>query len=670
MFQRPPRRSLAGCLCLALVVLFTACASSSSGGRWIDEVRLSGASQIDADDVLAGLETRATPWYWWVPLLGERQWYDASAFHEDLRRIEHFYAARGFFAARIVDEQLTARRDGRALAIRVTVDEGRPTRTRALTIVGLDHLSPATRLAVTEELPLVVGARFDHGAYVRTKGLLCARLKALGYAYARCSGSVRVNRDRRTASVEQVVEAGPLVTMGPVRFSGAGPIPEGKLRSAVSWSAGDPYDPKEITRTRARLFRHQVFSSVRVVLPEEARSPAPVTIQLTPTKLREIRLGGGLGVEQRWQEVHLFGRWIWRNFLGGLRELELRMRPKLVAIPTAWAPKRDGFAGEGELQLTQPDTLGTRITTFGLLGYDLGLQDGYRFHGPHLRLGGDRTFARDLLRTGLSWNFRYLSFFDVVAFDRFDNPLGVTSDDAYRLAWLEPFVHFDWRDSIIDPRSGLFAELRLELGFPQIGGAFTYVKVTPDLRGYVPLWTKRLVLALRGVFSHLVPIEDQRDADGVLSPVTQRIWFGGPNSHRGFGYRRLAPQVYETSTQTDADGREQTVRTGRLVPVGGDSGVLLSADLRWRAFRLFSQWLHVIAFLDAGDVAVSFDELEFGHLHLATGGGLQIQTPIGSIGASVGFRLNRRRARSEAEQPVDPDPNDLFAVHLTIGGAF
>jgi translocation and assembly module TamA len=654
----------------------TACASQPKGRQWVDQLEIVGTQQLSKSKVLEGLATRPTPWWWWVPLIGERRWYSPAALDTDLQRIERYYASKGFFSAKVLDERVRPKRDGRAVDVQLEVEEGKPTTITSIEIEGIDALPAAEQRHVVRDLPLKLDQRFDHEAYSSGKGLLCGRLRDRGYAYAQCQGEVRVDREAHRATVQYRIEPGPKVKMGPVQFEGAEPIPVDKLRSAVSWDEGETYRVSEITRTRARLFRHRVFSQVKISLPKEPTAVAPIKVELSPTKLRELRLGGGFGVDPTWQEVHLFGRWTWRNFLGGLRELEARLRPRYAVLPTVWADEqRRGFAGEAEIQLTQPDMLGSGITAFGTFGYDLGLDQAYRYHGPRLQFGADRTFARDLIRSGLSWNFNYLEFFAlrVDSLDPFDNPLGpgIDGTTAYRLAWLEPFVSVDWRDDIIDPRAGLFGELRLELGFPQIGGAFTYIKVTPDVRGYIPLGTKRLVLALRALFSHIVPLDDgQSEGSQETSPVTRRIWFGGANNHRGFNYRRLSPQVYETERVEAPDGGVTTNETGDLVTVGGDSALLLSADLRLRMTRLWGNWLQLIAFFDAGDVVGELDQLGRGGLHLAVGGGLQYQTMIGALGLSFGYRLNRQRTARVDGRPIDPDPDSPFALHFTLGGAF
>ena len=46
-------------------------------------------------------------------------------------------------------------------------------------------------------------------------------------------------------------------------------------------------------------------------------------------------------------------------------------------------------------------------------GYDLGIHEGYQFHGPRTQLGVERPFWRDRLLASLSWNLQYLNFFNI-----------------------------------------------------------------------------------------------------------------------------------------------------------------------------------------------------------------------------------------------------------------
>jgi translocation and assembly module TamA len=625
---------------LAALQLTGGCGKQPPDQRWVRRVTLEGVHTLRRVQILRGLETQRTGWW----PFATKHWYDPTVLDRDVRRIEALYAANGFFAAKVVKREVKVRPGGRSVDIALTVREGAPTKVVAVELVGLDVLPQPLRDELRGGLGLEPGKRFSHRRYRRAKRELGTLLEQAGYYYARVSGEIKVDRERRTAAIHLAVEPGPHVRFGETAISGNGSIPSDKLLNLVTWQQGETYDPAEITRTRARLFNQRLFASVSIKLPKEPTPDAKVKIMVTPTKLRDLRLGVGFGFEKQRHEIRLSGRWTWRNFLGGMRTLTVRLRPAYVFLPTMWDAERTGAAVESEVQLTQPDIFGSGILAHGLTGYDLGIHEGYQYHGPRLQAGLERAFLRDLLRGGISWNFQFLDFFNIdeQAFEEGSTTLGLGFRDPYRLAWLEEFVQLDLRDQMVDPRAGFFAEVRTEQGFPQVGGEFTYVKVVPDLRGYVPLGTKRLILALRAQLGYLRPLA------GDESPVTRRLALGGPNSHRGFTFGRLSPQATE-----------------RRIPLGGNASLLGSADLRLRMFRLFGYWLSLVGFFDAGDVVSVFDDLAFDRLHLATGGSLLYQTPIGSVRIGIGVRLNRLEDTGD-----NPDPGSRLAFHLTLGEAF
>jgi outer membrane translocation and assembly module TamA len=133
------------------------------------------------------------------------------------------------------------------------------------------------------------------------------------------------------------------------------------------------------------------------------------------------------------------------------------------------------------------------------------------------------------------------------------------------------------------------------------------------------------------------------------APVPIRLYGGGANDHRGFGYERLAPQ------RTDSKGN--------LIPIGGEESALGTLEARLDLFKLNKRWLSLATFVDAGDVTEP-NALALGNLHYAAGLGLRYDTLIGPVRVDVGYRLNRTNG------PMDPDPGSHFAFHLSLGEAF
>jgi outer membrane translocation and assembly module TamA len=483
---------------------------------------------------------------------------------------------------------------------------------------------------------------------------MTANLREAGYAYVQVAGKVTVDRDRHQAVVEYRVTPGPLVHLGSARLVGAGEIPEWKLRRRLTWNPGDRYDPDHIATTQGRLYDLGVFSTVRIELPPEPTPNPDVTVNVSPGKLHEVRLGAGVGVDTQRQEVRLRGEWWFSNFLGGLRKLRLQAKPAWAVIPSVLDPRRSGPVAEVQAQLTQPDLFGTSVTGQATAGYDLMLTEGYAAQGPRGSLGVRRSFWRDRILAGLGWNLQFLDFYDINTdvFDPNSTTLGLGFKDPYRLAYAEEFVQLDLSDRVRSGRVAGFIGLRFEQGSQYLGGQFRYNVIVPEVKLLVPLG-RRVVLAGRGLAGGLWPVGNAASD----SPVTRRFRLGGPSSHRGFSYGRLAPQFADQS--------------GGAIPVGGDGELLLSAEVRVEIVQLGGGWVSLAPFFDAGDVTVEFSALSLRRLHQAAGLAATYATPIGIVRAGAAMRLNRLNGTVTPGQALDnPDPGQRFAFHITIGEAF
>jgi translocation and assembly module TamA len=628
---------------LPLAVLLTwwvpSCAHDElSTGTWVHGVELEGVERVSAGDLRKALATRATGWW----PFAKKKWFDEAAFDLDLQRVVAFYADRGFFDARVVEHHVQPHgKDGVDVVIRVA--EGEPTHVKDVRLQGFPPAVEAKARKEADREGVVAGRVFDYGDYATVKARLTDRLRQAGYAYAELGGKVDVDRDRHEAVVELDARPGPPVRFGKTQVTGNDDIPAYKLLNRVTWKEGEPFDPDDVTATQMRLHDLGVFSSVRVNLPPQPTPTADVTIEVHPGKLRELRVGGGVGAELQRQEVRARFDLLAANFLGGLRKLRVRLRPAYVVLPSFTDVQRSGIAATNDVQLTQPDIFGSLISAHALVGYDLGIAEGYQNYGPRALLGVDRPFFRGRVLAGGSVDWQYLNFFDVdqSVFNDVTNPF-FGFEDPYRLAYVDEFLQVDLRDRPIDPRYGGYVILKGEQGTPALGGSFSYLKASPDVRVYAPLG-RRVVAAARGLLGWLRP-------SGVGdSPITRRFALGGPSNHRGFGFGRLSPQAVDNQ--------------GHHIPVGGDGALLFSGELRIDVTKISDNWLGLVPFFDAGDCTPTFGDLDLGNLHLATGLSLEYTTILGIVRGGVGARLNRVYGDV-------PDPGERFSFHLTIGEAF
>lgn len=680
---------------LGLAALYACASASSQPAVWVNSVEVAGTQELDAGDLAGVLETKATGiWPW-----SKKQPFVQDAMLQDSERIERAAAEQGFFAT-IVRTDLAG--EGEARDVRFVVTEGARSKILQVNVTGQQassspssestsapvsaHPMPADVdfSAVLEKNDIVVGRFYQQASYEKAKTALFEYLHAEGYPDAQVAGRVRVDKARAEVAVDFAVELGAKVRLAGLVVNGSGELPADRLRSLAEFPPGTPYSPNVMADTESRFYETGVIGAAKLELkPLAASQPSAqnafandgsfewrdVHAEVTPAPLHEVRLGGGLGFQRRRQEIRLRAEYAHFNFLGGLRQLRISLRPAYAVIPTFWELRQHGPAGEFEVSLAQPNFLGTRLTSFILFGYDLGIQEGFQFHGPRVQLGVERPFFRQRLRIGGSWNLQYLNFFnvDTAVFDPLTTPLGLGFRNPYRLAYLEAFVMLDLRDSTLETTKGLYAEVRAEWGSEFFASQFNYLKLKPEVRGYISLG-ERITFAARAQLGWMEPYGADRARE---SPLTRRFALGGPTSHRGFSIGRLAPQVPSGDCAVNPAGC-------RTIPVGGHGSLLFQLDVRIRVVKLLGYWLGLVPFLDAGDVAAEFSNLSLAKLHVATGLSVVYLAPFGELRIGTGVRLNRLRA-TELDGTTNPDGctdvsftkcAERFAFHLSIGGAF
>ncbi len=577
--------------------------------------------------------------------------FDPLSFQLDQRRVVAFYRERGYFEAEVVATGFVKDAFG-DLLVWLRVREGPPTRVTTVSLRGAPEIRGLDEHSLLGRADVRIGAVFDHPGYLGAKRKVQGALVEAGYAHARVDGVVRVDRDAHTAAIELHVDPGPLVRIGRTRVETV-PSMAAAVAARAAWRQGEVFDPVRIERTKQRLRAMGLFAGVRVEYPRDDRPPViDMTIHASPALRNEAKAGGGaegvfalrsqssgtlpfyLDLDRTRFELRARGsyarkRWPWTLSL-------FRVDAKLGVLPLPTEDfDFDRFFYEVRATVERWD-LGAARThwTFGG-AIDRKIFEAYTIWGP--RLLGGVEYPAYFDRLFLSGRVQLAPELDLEANDAV-LAAGLGVDNPVRLAIVEQSVTWDDRDKPLDAHRGVYAQLALEEG-----AAPLYVKATGEARAYWPR-TKRLVTAWRAHAGVLRGLED-----GGETPITQRFYSGGADSHRGFGYRRLSPRLPDAG--------------GELVPVGGaafvETGVELRADISGR-------WGGAL-FLDGGDVTAAAEDLSLSNLHWAAGFGLRFDTELGPFRGDLGVRLNRMG-------PGEPDAGDGFfdrvVGHVSFGEAF
>ncbi len=605
--------------------------SGGPNGPIIEEVVLKGCEAADADDIAEGLSNRP-PLGWFFK---DYVRFDEIAIDLDRRRIETYYRKLGHFGIKVQGPERLPGESFDHLRLVWTIEEGPVTR---LTSVRIEGAPQGLQDRLRALLNLDVKKGFSHADYLAAKPKLRAYLVREGYAHAQVKGEVSIHRPRGEAEVLYTLVPGPLVHLGVLTVEGQVRTPTTAVTYRQTWQTGDVFSARQLERMRSRLYEVDQYSGVRLDYAKDTHlDVADIVARVEEAEQNELQLGGGLGLDRANLQIRLRARYKRRSFPLAMTNLELQATPEVSILRADLS--QASFTPQARATWTWHDFIFPRLEFENSVGINFRQLEAFTWFGPDVGQVLSRPFFDDRLRAGIGWhlfNYSFSSDLSVAVQDE------LAISNSLPVLFLEPSITFDGRDDSLAPTRGLYARVAMEIGFGMRSAAGGYTLVAPELRGYVPLG--RLVLAARTRLATTMA--------GKL-PAPRRFFAGGATSQRGFSQRRLSPSA--EITQDDGD-----VRT---VPIGGETVLEAGAEARLRIVKLFGFWLGVVAFIDGADLVDTLSEIDPLRLHWAAGGGLRYYTPIGAVRADFGFRLNRRGSS-------EPQPNDSWAWHLTLGEAF
>ncbi|MEO8703321.1 MAG: BamA/TamA family outer membrane protein [Kofleriaceae bacterium] len=617
---------------LVLVAAVAACSHGpkhSPGDEYLKAIKFEGNRELGKKRLVAGLGLHRTQERGRAP--------DPYLVQVDADRIRGEYLREGYLA---VDVRSRVERQGDAATVIYTVEEGVRARTKVV-IEGLPPADPDLPITmVRKQIALADGADFDYAVYDLAKQPLMRVVQNAGYAHAKLDAIVYADRANHEAIIQLNYTLGPKCTFGTVEITGVNGDLADAVRNRVRFSTGDRYSTRAINRTQRALYAFGRFSTVQVLPSEKPDAVVNVKIAVSEGARREIKFGGGFGIDPTAYEVRGRAGYTIAGWPFPLDTLTLDARP-------AYARLRDTGEYEPRMRalakLERQDIFWTHSKGEVEVGYNYLAVEAYTSYGPHTRIGFSTPLNFDKprqLQLRVGWGLERLDFRRISPLIDPALQMQLELDHPQQVgAYSQAFVA-DYRDHQIEPRLGWYGEFRITEGTRYAGGAYEYLQVVPELRGFVPIGPVTLAGRIRtgGIFGDV--------------PATERFFSGGGSNHRGFGERQLSPYVSGNDGTAD-----------RIIPYGGAGLLETGLEARipitsWRGIPIGS-----VVFLDGGDVTERYGDLDPSNLHWALGTGLRAMTIVGPVRLDFGYRLNRKG-------PLDPAPGSPFAVHLSLGEAF
>lgn len=416
--------------------------------------------------------------------------------------------------------------------------------------------------------------------------------------------SVLLDPSTHRAKITFMLHPGSSAVFGASSFDGLETVDESYLRKLIPWKEGTCFKQTEIEKYKTELLQSGLFSRVDVTLPKTVRAngPAPIAIEVKERAHRTISAGlryytdEGPGLTLGWEH---------RNFAGAAEKLSTTLKLAQMEQSATASYTKPAFGRKN-----QSLTFTNALTAMQTDAYDeTSFRTGARI---------DRKLSKRLsAQAGVDF---MLTRIDDIASG---------SKDTFGLLSVPVGLNYDSRNDVLDPTSGWNINGQIAPYFDTLGSSSPFVKSRATASTYLPLFTRSVVLAMRGSVGS-ISAKNTQDV-----PASERFYAGGGGSIRGFGFQEVGP-------------------FSAGLPAGGRSVVETNTELRVK----LSDTLGVVAFIDAGnvsdDTAPDLDNLAIG-----VGGGLRYYTDFGPLRFDVATPISK----------TDNTGQD-YQMYISIGQAF
>ena len=687
----------------ALLVSLTAlaacgfgCASIPPGGAAIDAVSVQGTHAVSGSDVEDKIASAESPKFLGVlrGVVYDYELYDRNVLQRDLDRVERFYRSKGYYEARVRAGRVR-HKNATHVEVTIEVDEGEPVRIRDVELDGMEAVTAEEWRLIHIETGRILkkGDKFEEDAFTKSENQIKRMLTDRGYAWATVKRKADVDLPGHYANLTFDIRLGPKSKFGAIRVDGLGELPEAPVRRALDIKPGEDYSTEKTSAANNAILGLGTFSSVELIPqltePPPADGVVPLTVKVSPQKLKTVILGGGLELDAIRTEIHAHVGWEHRNLFGGFRRFSVDFKPGLDLYPTRlpdFQKPTDVLPAEKlALELRQPGFIEAR--TNGVIhsevnAYPVLLTTDVDPKAPVIGyleyrgwVGLDRTLWK--LFGAATYNFQYNAPFAYKG--DLDKDLS-----GIALSFIDFQTHLDLRNDPVNPHSGLYVQNDLQVA--GLGGDARDIRIQPEVRGYVPLGRK-VTLAARATVGFLFPFsygdslgdisgdskQSRKDQIRDIELVYLRGFFsGGPSSNRGYPLRGIGPRgavpFFNPGLQAQALAQSCDVSNPKYdaarcaVSLGGLS--LWEASLEVR-FPIVGP-LGGVTFCDASDVSQDRFTVRLDYPHLSCGLGLRYATPIGPVRLDVGYRIPGVQVPKSVDPRLDDDPGTLYGVPIAF----
>jgi outer membrane protein insertion porin family len=563
--------------------------------------------------------------------LQEPGWFTSEPFREDqlakdTEYLHDRYVDAGFLAV-VVRSSVAVAADSTEALVAYDITEGPRTLVRNIIFEGNSALSGAELQA---RLGLKPGSPFSERLVEEDRYRILSAYASKGYLYAQVD--VERSEDGNNIDLAFRITEDQMVRIGRIILRGNERTDDQVILREVNVHPGDPYDYGAVLSGQQHIYRLGFFSLVRFepLRAGEKEYSRDMLLTVEERPAGSVEIGVGYGDLDRFRssvDVSYRNLWGQAQFLGLRVAASDIVEQAVVNFREPWFLNKRLEAG---VRVAWSDEKRLNADTREIY---------YQTRKTEVATGLSRSYDNGL-KLSLIYQYENVDNYNV-------RPAAILSADdsgRVRVSSITPGVVLDLRDDPFNPRKGSLHGLAVKEALKTLGSQADFTKLTAQTSWYIPV-TSRSVLALSGRGGIAVP---QRDTKTI--PIHERFYLGGATTLRGY--------------LQDSVGPGAKAPDGRLTPLGGESMVMVNAELRLNQIEGFG----TVFFVDAGRVRRpdltdttlpgAIVQADAPPYRASYGVGIRYNTPVGPLRLDYGQKINRRSGESPGE------------LHFNIGNMF
>ena len=568
----------------------------------IADINLIGAKDFSERELLRQIQLTTPGWFTWFT---KDDQYSKQKLTADLETLRSFYLNRGYLEFAIDSTQVSITPDRERIHIAVAMTEG-PVYTTGTVKFSGELLVPEAELRGL--VSLKPGEVFSRQKIIESVKRITDRLGNDGYSFANVNPVPELDREKRVASFNIVVDPGRRVYVRRVNVTGNSKTRDEVIRRELRQLESSWFSLDKIARSKERLQRTGYFSEVTIETPAVPGVPDQVDVNVNVTERNTGSLNFGVGysaadkltVQASVSQANIFGSGNQLAFQ--LNNGSVNKVYSLSFVNPYWTA--DGVSFGWDVYRRDVDTESLSVATYQTTTTGLG------------GVFGIPVTEYDTIRVGLAGEVTKLNLDPSLAAPRYLDFVNLFGERTTTLRGTLGYAR-DTRDSLVYPTRGWLTDVGLEVGLP--GADLKYYRASLQQQY---LWTPERFNWLTVLMNAELGYAD--GYGGKPLPFFKNFYAGGTGSVRAFETASLGPR--DSVGDVLGGNRRVVGNLEFLFPMPGnkDKSVRLSA------------------FVDAGNVWGSGEKVKGSDLRVSTGIALSWDSPVGPLKFSVGQPVKKQ----------------------------